>query len=198
MRNETDLAKTLPKSRKYAQIERTISWIESALIELTKTGRYEDIKVSEICRKAGVGRQTFYRHYSEKDEIVKRKMGRVIDELMEDMQHNLDEDIDFISVHLAPLLTMKENKEWVKLTTIPALQTIIFAEIDVLIDLIFRRMSKNLEIDPYLKSYQVWGMKGVLLRWAQTEMKDDPEEIHSILVKALRAEGLSNRATPTH
>lgn len=185
MPNGTNQTNLLHKSRKAAQIARTISWIEEALIDLTKDGRYKDITISEICEKAGVGRQTFYRHYKHKDDIVKNKMRRVFDSIALELRNLPSKDIDYNILHLANIATWKENSDWVKLTSIPCLQTIIFSEIDFLIDMLIERLGIQITIDPYLKAYQLWGMKGALLKWAQSDMSTSPEKIHQVLMSAI-------------
>lgn len=41
--------------------------IEDALLELMGSVRYEDISVSDLCRKLGIPRKAFYRYFSGKD-----------------------------------------------------------------------------------------------------------------------------------
>ncbi|MBE7069451.1 MAG: TetR/AcrR family transcriptional regulator [Ruminococcaceae bacterium] len=42
----------------------------TALLELLKTKDFKDISVSELVRRAGVSRQSFYRNYKTKEDIV--------------------------------------------------------------------------------------------------------------------------------
>lgn len=41
-----------------------------ALLELLKEKAYIDISISELCRKAGLSRNTFYKFFSEKDALL--------------------------------------------------------------------------------------------------------------------------------
>ena len=44
--------------------------IETALIELLKTQYFEKISISDIVKRAGVSRMTYYRNYSSKEDIL--------------------------------------------------------------------------------------------------------------------------------
>lgn len=52
-------------------IELTRRYITEALFALMEQTPYEKISISDITKKAGVGRATFYRHFKTKDEIVR-------------------------------------------------------------------------------------------------------------------------------
>ncbi|MDR3337506.1 MAG: TetR/AcrR family transcriptional regulator [Treponema sp.] len=52
------------------QVQRTKGWIFEALLLLLDEKQYSKINVSDICKKAGIARPTFYRNYKEKDDIL--------------------------------------------------------------------------------------------------------------------------------
>ncbi|MCM1064258.1 MAG: TetR/AcrR family transcriptional regulator [Eubacterium sp.] len=52
-------------------IELTKSYITEALFRLMEERPYEEIAISDITKRAGVGRATFYRHFKTKDDIVR-------------------------------------------------------------------------------------------------------------------------------
>jgi AcrR family transcriptional regulator len=52
------------------QVKRTRSWIFDALMALMDEKPYNEISVSDIVEKAGIARQTFYRSYSNKDDVI--------------------------------------------------------------------------------------------------------------------------------
>jgi len=52
------------------QVQRTKSWIFEAIMLLMNEKPYGKITVSDITEKAGIARQTFYRNYDNKDEVV--------------------------------------------------------------------------------------------------------------------------------
>jgi AcrR family transcriptional regulator len=52
------------------QVLRTKSWIFEAVMLLMEEKPYSKITVSDITEKAGIARQTFYRNYADKDDVV--------------------------------------------------------------------------------------------------------------------------------
>ena len=60
------------------QVQRTRLWIFEALMLLLDEKPYSKIGVSDITKKAGIARQTFYRNYSDKDEIVSEHLANTI------------------------------------------------------------------------------------------------------------------------
>jgi len=49
---------------------RSKEWIMTALLQLMEHTGYSDISILQIADKAGVVRQTFYRNYKDKDEVL--------------------------------------------------------------------------------------------------------------------------------
>jgi AcrR family transcriptional regulator len=52
------------------QVKRTRSWIFDALLALMDEKPYNEISVSDIVEKAGIARQTFYRSFNNKDDVI--------------------------------------------------------------------------------------------------------------------------------
>jgi AcrR family transcriptional regulator len=57
---------------------RTRAQIDSAFVALLHHRSFERMCVSDITRKAGVGRATFYAHFQSKDELLRSQMQRVV------------------------------------------------------------------------------------------------------------------------
>lgn len=56
------------------RVERTRGLLHDALIALIPERGYAAITVEEICRKANIGRSTFYAHYADKDALRRATM----------------------------------------------------------------------------------------------------------------------------
>ncbi len=54
----------------YAPEEYTRHYIVQALFKLMSEYRYDKISVTDIARKAGVGRATFYRYFKSKEDVI--------------------------------------------------------------------------------------------------------------------------------
>ena len=60
----------MPKRNSDRRTQRTRLALTSAFVELVLTRGYEALTTGEICRKANVGRSTFYLHFASKDELL--------------------------------------------------------------------------------------------------------------------------------
>lgn len=65
------------------RVRRTKKSLENALIALTLEKEYEEITIQEITERADVGYRTFFRHYSDKDELLQDVLSTTIMELQE-------------------------------------------------------------------------------------------------------------------
>ena len=69
------------------------SYLVEALIKIMERKELEDISVTEICRKAGVSRMTYYRYFDTKKSILEFYMMEIIDEYIsenEDANNRVD------------------------------------------------------------------------------------------------------------
>lgn len=60
-----------------ARAVRTRASIDEAFVALLFTRPYAAIRVSDICKKAAVGRATFYGHYKSKEELLQSQLVRI-------------------------------------------------------------------------------------------------------------------------
>jgi|SRR5208283_4012306 len=60
------------------RVLRTRQQLDSAFVELLHRRSYGNIRVSDITRKAGVGRATFYAHYASKDDLLMSQFRRIV------------------------------------------------------------------------------------------------------------------------
>jgi AcrR family transcriptional regulator len=61
-----------------ARARRTRERIDAAFVELLHRRSYDGIRVSDIAKKSGVGRATFYAHYTGKGDLLRSQMDRVV------------------------------------------------------------------------------------------------------------------------
>lgn len=50
-----------------------------ALLQLMETKLYKDISITDIVKRAGVSRMAYYRNYNSKDEILTKRLERILD-----------------------------------------------------------------------------------------------------------------------
>ncbi len=65
------------------RIRRTKKLLEDALVELTLEKEYKEITIQEITDRADIGYRTFFRHYSDKNDLLKDVLNKTMLELRE-------------------------------------------------------------------------------------------------------------------
>lgn len=65
-------------SEKDERVVRTRRRLDAAFVDLLYRRAYGSIRVSDIARKARVGRSTFYAHYCSKDELLRSQFQRIV------------------------------------------------------------------------------------------------------------------------
>jgi AcrR family transcriptional regulator len=60
------------------QVQRSRAAFLEAFNELVLTHRYDDIRISDIIRRANVGRSTFYEHFRNKDDLLRQSMTHLL------------------------------------------------------------------------------------------------------------------------
>jgi AcrR family transcriptional regulator len=61
---------------------RTRQRLDRAFVELLHRRSYDNIRVGEITKKAGVGRATYYAHYLSKDDLLRSHFSRIVGPLL--------------------------------------------------------------------------------------------------------------------
>ena len=61
------------------RVDRTVSSLRSALVELIKEKHYDSITVQDIIDRANVGRSTFYVHFRDKEDVLVGDWKRLLD-----------------------------------------------------------------------------------------------------------------------
>jgi len=68
------------------RVEKTRAALTAAFVGLLSRRTYDRIRVSDIARKAGVGRATFYARFSSKDGLLRSELDRVVLPMVVELQ----------------------------------------------------------------------------------------------------------------
>lgn len=83
---------------KDARIKRTRKYLEESLLRLMETKNIKDITVRELTERANINRSTFYLHYSDINDVLKRIQQNLLQGFYEklaedDRERTLQEDV---------------------------------------------------------------------------------------------------------
>ena len=145
----------------------------TALLELMNTKSFDAITISELVRRAGVSRQSFYRNYRGKEEVVMEIEDTLLEELEESMSDPAYQNdpklwlIEFFS-------RIRANEALVTLLQKADLVHALFARISFLVEDRMNLHTPRLHYDIIGK---LGALKAILLEWFNTGMKESEEEM---------------------
>lgn len=157
--------------------------IAKALVELMKEKDLKDISITEITKKAGVSRMSYYRNYYYKEDILNSYMDEILNTYNEYR-------ISFISSNgysIYPIIlhvfeTFKQHKDFVLALDRSNLSSIIQNKLNEYIKEIYNA-------DDVHSTYQVIMFSGALYNscktWLSTGLNEDPKFLARIFVERM-------------
>ncbi|MBE6130765.1 MAG: TetR/AcrR family transcriptional regulator [Erysipelotrichaceae bacterium] len=175
--------------------------MNEALLLLLETKDYEFITVTEICKKAGVNRSTFYLHYLSIDDLLYETL-EMINKRFHNTFNNKTIDINKATKnslflinddYLIPYLNfIKQNKKIYKLIHE---KPYIFKKQITFEKMYEQLFSKILDIyqvpldeQEYIFSYYSLGLVAVIQKWIEKDCIDDVNKIANIMKKVINYE----------
>lgn len=152
--------------------------LADALIEKMKEKPFEKITIDEIVEAAGVGRATYFRHFSSKQELLTYKIIRHWEinsekrNMKERRKFDIGNGVDFFEINL--LL-----REVLDLIYSMGLQS-------ALLDAFYTIMvstDRDNAIERYRERFYSYGLFGALDEWIRNGYKESPQEMAEIIVK---------------
>lgn len=70
---------SMPEKKTDRRTNRTRRQLSTALVDLVKEKRFDDITVQNVIDRADVGRSTFYSHFRDKDDLFQKDWERFLD-----------------------------------------------------------------------------------------------------------------------
>lgn len=154
--------------------------IADALMKLLETKPIEKITIPEIAQKADVGRTTYFRNFTSKNEVITFKIVRLWDRWAD--EHNLYEprgyevnnalDFFLFNYSIRVILNLIYTRE---------LQSALY---DAFYYIIMPQYGTT-SIERYKNSFYCYGLFGLLDAWIKREFKETPEEMTEIFKREI-------------
>lgn len=167
--------------------------IADALLELCAEKPFPDISISEITDRADVGRATYYRHFSSKEDVIAFKFKMIFESLPGPDPHKMRPHVnsdcqpplsqDVIEQYFADYLRhLEKNRE--------VLERIYAAKLDYALFLYLYRdnvatLQNAAAIDRYLASLHSASAFAIVDQWITSDFQESPEELANLLVRQL-------------
>ena len=164
----------------YQTNAQVIHSITDTLLSLLKTQMMEEIRIVDLVRLAGVSRNSFYRNFKDKDDVLRHYISEVTDIWYQKA------NLDFLSYKkdyqfFIPLLHyLHEHRDLASILIRNGKLILLKEEFD-------RRAFIRLNgvEDPWYFAYVSGGVFSVYRRWAETGYEKTPEEIAEHLFKSV-------------
>ena len=147
------------------------SYITEAFLLLLERKEFKEISVSDICKKAGVARMSFYRHFASKEDVLRKWLASITDQFL--VESGISYKNDPLPDYFVKLFTHMQKHKEICLALYKA----------GLIDLVkgqFERaffLAHQGEYDAYKSCFHVGGIYNIFLAWLLDDCRLAPEEI---------------------
>ena len=176
----------------------TAEKMDSALMEILKTKSFEYITVSEICKKAGVNRSTFYLHYENTRDLLEETIRNMTDNFVSyfvpdgkispiNFEESQKDKLVFISEeYLMPYLSyFKENRK-IFLTVFENGKIFGFEEtykklFDNIFDPILDVFKYPESERKYVMAFYLNGINSIMIEWIKEDCTKSEKEVVKII-----------------
>lgn len=170
------------------RVERTKKNISLALYALLLRMPYEEISVSDICRKADVSRVSFYHYYDKKDDILVQFSDEKFAEFFDDFSKL--ETTSFEQLIIEMFKFLKKNSRQLTILRYAQKENILLEQFHSYGRYIFAN-TRTAEIlkdkdNPFLIPFLVGGLFQVIMRWLDEGMASSPEEVAKSVFEIVR------------
>ncbi len=161
-----------------------VDCIAQGLLELMHEKDYASISISEICKRAGVGRTTFYRHFSKpgnKDDILVYYAASLWSDYCDVKKGLAEKDIWGTLMNF-----IYDNRNF--------FSSIGSAQLDhILFSIFYKTIGPEKEDNPeiaFIKSFLAGAVFGITYNWVESGFKNTPAKLAENLAK-LQSEHLN-------
>jgi AcrR family transcriptional regulator len=179
------------------RVIRTRRKLHKALMSLIHTKDYDAITVEDICATAGVGRSTFYAHYSGKDELKRKGLEQLCKRLLEQQRASSTGQVKIPRFSLAMFQHARDHIDhYQALSSTSGRDLALGAIRQILSDLFCDELAAE-GVNPdkdapreVVVEYVVGAYMAVLIQWLESGAKLPPERIDAAF-RRLTTEGLT-------
>ena len=164
------------------RIVKTKAKLIEALSALTQERSVEEISVSELCKKAGVNRTTFYKYYGSQHDL----MADIQADFLAELENSLRETEHPLSL-LMILTYIGTHRE----TCIVLMNNALndgFLERILSLSLLTQKLENQISPDytdadrEYVKDFVIFGAYAVIRKWLLSEQPEPPEQITDLIL----------------
>lgn len=151
-----------------------------SLLDLMEQKHFQDISITELAKKAGFSRMTFYRNYRIKEDILLEYIQQNTSKIINSFKTNKEMDeMQFLVLFFS---TFRSEKRLIK--------NLIYSNLTHLLNVSFQNnaeyliseseetgLYKDVLVEPYKMHFIAGGLIEVLIKWSQQSMNESDLEM---------------------
>lgn len=169
--------------------EQSKQWIMEAMLNLLKINSFEKTSISELVKKAGLSRRTFYRNFNSKTDVITCYCEKICREYLS----FLDRDIDYSVNHIVEVYFAfwEQHLEFLYLLSNNDLLCHLIEVSNRFWDAIYERFKKRWKDNSseteleYCLLFNMGGLWNILMKWLYSETRKSPKELERLVMHSL-------------
>ena len=156
------------------QTERSRQWIVEALLQLMETMPFREISVTDLTKKAGVSRLTFYRNFESKEDVLRLHYRQVFRQYLEHLdQKSMTTPKDALALCYRDW-KCEEHEIWLVLQN--HLEQLIYEPFEEYLEVLLTKYRIGTGLSRNQKRFLVGGLYFSMLDWVEHPQHATPEE----------------------
>ncbi len=175
------------------RVKYTREWTFEALYTLLEKNEYDKIKITDIIKKAGISRATFYRNFNTKDDIIKLKVKSFFElfyiDIYEHYKHVDQEDEIFLIRSFFDKIDQEEKLIYtiIKSNREYLMEQGILDIINMQRDQFYKIVILNEKTEKYTMEIVASSAWTLLSRWIKNGKEETSEELVNIYISTFRS-----------
>lgn len=164
--------------------------LEDSFIKLMEKKDISQITIKEICEKADINRATFYAHYSDQNDLLRKIENKLLDNIKAYLEKIDQKKTEVSAVLIAEKIFeyIQENARLCKLLLSERGDFSFQKQIMTLVyDIIIAEITDNNKITKedaeYVYSFTISGCVGIVQKWLDDGMKKSPRYMAETVIK---------------
>ncbi|MBU3177673.1 hypothetical protein KPL47_15180 [Clostridium estertheticum] len=157
--------------------------ITDALLSLMNSYQYNDITITQICQEAQVVRQTFYRNFEFKTDILEFYLDSIFKKFISnplnsqaDMYNKIKSFFDYMFIHKNFLILIEKNNIFFLLNKTLTTNISKFSYVPKIIGIL-----KEPKLDVYVLGYISSTICSILSLWVKNDFEESTEMLSNLL-----------------
>lgn len=170
---------------------RSMKWLSDALLELLTNEKYNQITIRQICQKADLSRQTFYKIFESKEEVMQYHFSIMFQEFSR--KCDLSQNITLSKIVHAFFSFFYEQRNFIRILITNNMVFLLEQQFEVYLQKIslFRSINDKEPYGDYTTAYIAGALTQILVHWFERSFDLSIEELSNLTESIITGQTLS-------